>query len=253
MNRLFSHSFGKRILFSPQNVHVYIFFPLRHSKKQATMGNAESIYASTDSNSNILCSIKQKNWNAAVDLCRTNPHVMQSMLPIYYALQQGASLDVIKVFHETYSYAISSSFYLNKFPFHLPFNDENPPLEVIKYLHDTHPKGIEMTDNHGSLLNHIACFNGAPLEVVKYLFDQYPIGITRRNHYGRLPIHCACLGKASLEVIEYLYVEFPPGLDIADNYGDYPIDIAFHHNKSNDVIAYLSNPQAYEKCKTSSQ
>lgn len=214
------------------------------------MGNSESILNDNVGNStSLLGLIHEQKWDDIQNLAKERNSILfeiQSMLPIHYAFKKGASLPVIKVLHEAYienietSYNNNSSYY-NYLITTTNNSDKVAPKEVIRFLHERYPQGIETRTSEGNLLIHTACYNNTSLDIIQYLLYHYPKGIFARNYYGRLPIHCACSAKPNITIIRYLCKMHPRGIDIADNYGDYPIDIAFHHGASNDVVDYLSN------------
>eukprot|EP00571_Detonula_confervacea_P000831 CAMPEP_0172328736 /NCGR_PEP_ID=MMETSP1058-20130122/60509_1 /TAXON_ID=83371 /ORGANISM="Detonula confervacea, Strain CCMP 353" /LENGTH=124 /DNA_ID=CAMNT_0013045863 /DNA_START=426 /DNA_END=796 /DNA_ORIENTATION=- len=93
--------------------------------------------------------------------------------PLLYALEGGASLDVIKKLVE----------------------------ELGKEL-------LVKKDKYGRYPLHFACEGGASLDVVKYLVKEADDGkgielLVEKDNDGRYPLHCACHG-AALDVVKYL-------------------------------------------------
>mgnify|MGYP005861903667 CR=1 FL=1 len=61
------------------------------------------------------------------------------------------------------------------------------------------------------------------LEIVKYLVELYPDGVQEKNSKGRLPIHVAALRQSKspcFSIVNYLAFKYPSGVSVLFNYGE---------------------------------
>ncbi len=139
-------------------------------------------------------------------------------------------------------------------PLHWAIQDD-ASLEVIKYLvEEAGGKGkgkewlIEADDN-GRYPLHLALEVRASLEVIRYLVEEADTDkgealLGKADKDGRYPLHVACKYGASLKVIKYLVEDADGGkgkalLGKADKDGKYPHQLALKGDPSDEVFKYL--------------
>jgi hypothetical protein len=97
-----------------------------------------------------------------------------------------------------------------------------------------------MTNRYGALPLHAACRSGtdATFEVVKFLLEQHPDGIDVRDSSGNLPLHCAAT-NGDVDTVDLLLGLFPEAVRETNNEGLLPIHHACWENASHQSIQTL--------------
>ncbi len=118
-------------------------------------------------------------------------------------------------------------------------------LEVISLLIKTYKDAVSMRDKHGWSCIHIACyFNSCPL-LVNLLLSIDPSLAKMKTRQNALPLHIACQRKATLPVVQSLLENYPEGAKEAKG-GWLSLHLAIWHEAPEEVIIELvkANPEA---------
>ncbi|XP_062593371.1 ankyrin-2-like [Saccostrea cucullata] len=92
----------------------------------------------------------------------------------------------------------------------------NSKIDMCKYLVNTYPFLLDVTDNNGQNALHDAAWSGN-VEILKFLLDKgSDINIARKG--GKTVLHQCCL-NSKIDMCKYLVNTYPFLLDITDNNG----------------------------------
>jgi ankyrin repeat protein len=126
------------------------------------------------------------------------------------------------------------------------------PIEVFRYLIETHGCDINLRDNYSNTPVHYALSyfdnkrnNGGASAVLTYLLEQNNLNITTKSNYGRNLLHDACTNIIGLPLDIFKLLIETKGVDVnaVDDYKHTPIHIILEHFGLSDycapVLTYL--------------
>jgi ankyrin repeat protein len=150
------------------------------------------------------------------------------MMALHLACERGLSLAIMHRLYHLYPGAVMVEDVVGRIPLHLACQSA---LEVVKFLVENYPDGVQSIAQSGLLPLHYALQRrvAAPLEVIQVLIEAYPDAVNVTDTDGKLPLHTACTYGPTLEIIQLLLDRFVGdeqhhnGLSIADNRGQLPI------------------------------
>jgi len=95
-----------------------------------------------------------------------------------------------------------------------------PPLELLVELHKAYPDGVKQKETaYGRNPLHIACRGNASFEVIRFLVNAYPTGVQEEDSLGRVPLHYALSADMDEDTIRIILEGFPRGSTASDQRG----------------------------------
>ena len=167
-------------------------------------------------------------------------HPANQALPLHYACISGAPYEIVHYLLEKYPGGLQVAEENGMVPLHCACQINN--FAIIRLLLE-HPMGqgtIQTMRKYSTIPLSISCINRPALELVRYLVNLFPASVKRTDENGMLPVHVACQNYASLEVIQYLIRLYPESIhDKAYAVGWTPLQFALHPKKGDSPDARI--------------
>jgi hypothetical protein len=110
------------------------------------------------------------------------------MLPLHLAIRRKAPLSVIRGLLDANPDAITKQEYFGMLPLAVACHSGSP-LEIVRELWQAHPSAIEKTDIAGMLPLHLACSSHTlRMDVIMFLLETYPQGMEHKDSKGQAPL-----------------------------------------------------------------
>merc|ERR1712154_207451 len=113
------------------------------------------------------------------------------------------------------------------------------PPEIINFLIQKDPKGIEAVNFYGRTALHMGALFKAPKESMELLCDKYPLAARIKDKEGYSPLHLACENGAEAGVVKLLVDAYPLAVYATSQYEMSPIHYASSQNADVHVIRAL--------------
>jgi ankyrin repeat protein len=150
-------------------------------------------------------------------------------LPLHYAIEQNASVDVLGILISAYPEALEMKNGDGEIPLHAAIIWGHVAPNVMKLLMTT--KTVRVPNKDGNLPLH--CYlqvHATPdLQVVQSMVRLFPNSVRRTTKDGDTPTHSACRAarNSNLEVVRFLINKNPRALRMKNNLGYIPLCYAF--------------------------
>jgi ankyrin repeat protein len=170
----------------------------------------------------------------------------EKRLPLRYAIEHGASLEILTILVTGYPRSLYSTMSSNgETPLHYACRIGGLDLPTLKLLADR--KSVRQRDKKKYLPIRLYCgnyFSAYNQQVIQFLIELYPASIAFDDVHGMLSIHHACRvpRQENLPAIQALVQAYPGGLKIQDIWCLTPIFVAVQHAREENVpvIQYLA-------------
>jgi hypothetical protein len=180
------------------------------------------------------------------------------------------SLEQIKMYMNTYAFAVRSVDENRNLPIHVAVNRDDPLHLLVSELLRRYPQGAQVKDKDGNLplfaaarrpktsvnviksllaaypeaaslkcygslaLHHLVYTGSGAVDCIISLLAVNPLGAATPNNFGNLPLHYLCAAKSpNLEALRVLLAAYPEAITYCNKMGETPIQRALAIAKAN--------------------
>ena len=120
-------------------------------------------------------------------------------------------------------------------PLHMAY--QNGSTDMVRYLIEEGKCDINVANNKGELLLHLACKHKYDKEIVRLV--SLGCDVNRRDEAGNTSLHMACQ-NGSTDMVQYLVEERKCDVNVPNNKGELPMHLACKHKYDKEIVRLVS-------------
>jgi len=170
-------------------------------------------------------------------------------LSMCYALH--ASTDTVEAVYDAFPPALKESDWWIGTPYHYAGAYCSPP-EIIRFLLQKDPKGVEAINYYGRTALHMGALYGSPYTSMELLCNKFPKACQIQDKDGYIPLHLACENGAPENVLKTLVSACPQTIFASASYNMTPLHFVALNQATLSRISVLldsAGSDAVECCK----